>query len=246
VAANLTAECINNRTAVHTAGVANCGGKYSLYPTDRALRQFASVDCGIRQRGTGTVAAFNGAYRAAFSVISFGNYAERLRPRIDIPGDVRRRADRCAAATAGSCQRTDDHEPVYGRRDDAGGNLSVAQRPAKHGGLGGGFPSDVRRRIAGNVGCPMFSGALIPVSRACIWYTLVIHLSFIALRVGVYQVSTMSISGKGSKQIALRIEASFKEGIRKALKQDSDASVSAWIKRVIRNELQSRGSEPKG
>jgi len=71
-------------------------------------------------------------------------------------------------------------------------------------------------------------------------------LSFIALRVGVYQVSTMSISGKGSKQIALRIEASFKEGIRKALKQDSDASVSAWIKRVIRNELQSRGSEPKG
>lgn len=59
-------------------------------------------------------------------------------------------------------------------------------------------------------------------------------------------MSTMSISGKGSKQIALRIEASFKEGIRKALKQDSDASVSAWIKRVIRNELQSRGSEPKG
>ncbi|MGX8942081.1 hypothetical protein ACWWJF_19285 [Symbiopectobacterium sp. Eva_TO] len=58
-------------------------------------------------------------------------------------------------------------------------------------------------------------------------------------------MSTISIQGKGSKQIALRVEAPLEEGIKKALSQDGDASVSAWIKRIIRKELQSRGIEPK-
>ncbi|WP_193323306.1 hypothetical protein [Erwinia endophytica] len=59
-------------------------------------------------------------------------------------------------------------------------------------------------------------------------------------------MSTISIKGKGSKQIALRVEPPLEEGIKKAIEQDGDASVSAWIKRVIRKELQSRGIESKG
>ncbi|MBU9808836.1 hypothetical protein J1785_03585 [Rahnella sp. SL6] len=58
-------------------------------------------------------------------------------------------------------------------------------------------------------------------------------------------MSTVEIKGKGNKQIALRVEPGLEEGIKKALAQDGDASVSAWIKRIIRKELQSRGIEPK-
>nr|WP_137021878.1 hypothetical protein [Providencia heimbachae] len=58
-------------------------------------------------------------------------------------------------------------------------------------------------------------------------------------------MSTIKISGKGNKQIALRVEPSLELGIKTALEQDGDASVSAWIKRIIRKELQSRGIEPK-
>ncbi|CDH19233.1 hypothetical protein [Xenorhabdus bovienii] len=56
-------------------------------------------------------------------------------------------------------------------------------------------------------------------------------------------MSTIKISGKGNKQIALRVEPSLEQGIKTALAQDGDASVSAWIKRIIRKELQSRGIE---
>ena len=59
-------------------------------------------------------------------------------------------------------------------------------------------------------------------------------------------MSTIEIKGKGNKQIALRVEPGLEEGIKQALAQDVDASVSAWIKRIIRKELQSRGIEPKG
>lgn len=58
-------------------------------------------------------------------------------------------------------------------------------------------------------------------------------------------MSTIEIKGKGNKQIALRVEPGLEEGIKQALAQDGDASVSAWIKRIIRKELQSRGIEPK-
>ncbi|WP_052189815.1 MULTISPECIES: hypothetical protein [Xenorhabdus] len=56
-------------------------------------------------------------------------------------------------------------------------------------------------------------------------------------------MSTIKISGKGNKQIALRVEPSLEQGIKAALAQDGDASISAWIKRIIRKELQSRGIE---
>ncbi|HEA0302438.1 TPA: hypothetical protein RU568_001828 [Salmonella enterica] len=58
-------------------------------------------------------------------------------------------------------------------------------------------------------------------------------------------MSTISIKGKGNKQIALRVEPELEAGIKQALAQDGDASVSAWIKRIIRKELQQRGIEPK-
>ncbi|MBT0727435.1 hypothetical protein HGT73_08545 [Rosenbergiella australiborealis] len=58
-------------------------------------------------------------------------------------------------------------------------------------------------------------------------------------------MSTISLNGKGNKQIALRVEPELEAGIKQALSQDGDASVSAWIKRIIRKELQSRGIEPK-
>lgn len=58
-------------------------------------------------------------------------------------------------------------------------------------------------------------------------------------------MSTISIKGKGNKQIALRVEPELEAGIKQALAQDGDASISAWIKRIIRKELQQRGIEPK-
>lgn len=54
-------------------------------------------------------------------------------------------------------------------------------------------------------------------------------------------MSTTQFKNKGNKQIALRVEPSLEEGIQQALKMDGDASVSAWIKRVIRKELLSKG-----
>jgi len=59
-------------------------------------------------------------------------------------------------------------------------------------------------------------------------------------------VSTKDIKAKGNKQIALRVEPNLEDGIKQAIKLDGDASVSAWIKRIIRKELQSRGIETKG
>jgi hypothetical protein len=58
-------------------------------------------------------------------------------------------------------------------------------------------------------------------------------------------VSTEQIKGKGNKQIALRVEPSLEEGMKAALEQDGDASISAWIKRIIRKELKQRGIEIK-
>ncbi|ELY3047706.1 hypothetical protein HJX28_02280 [Klebsiella pneumoniae] len=58
-------------------------------------------------------------------------------------------------------------------------------------------------------------------------------------------MSTISIKGKGNKQIALRVEPDLEAGIKQALEKDGDASVSAWIKRIIRKELQQRGIESK-
>ena len=55
-----------------------------------------------------------------------------------------------------------------------------------------------------------------------------------------------TIKSKGNKQIALRVEPELERGIKLALQQDGDATVSAWIKRIIRKELKSKGIELKG
>ncbi|WP_270222173.1 hypothetical protein [Kosakonia cowanii] len=53
-------------------------------------------------------------------------------------------------------------------------------------------------------------------------------------------MSTMSFKKKGNKQIALRVEPELEEAMQRALKEDGDATLSAWIKRVIRKELIAR------
>lgn len=51
------------------------------------------------------------------------------------------------------------------------------------------------------------------------------------------------IQKEGNKQIALRVEPELEAGIQKALSMDGDASISAWIKRIIRKELKQKGIE---
>lgn len=58
-------------------------------------------------------------------------------------------------------------------------------------------------------------------------------------------MSKITFKKKGNKQIALRVKPSLEEGMQQALKADGDATLSAWIKRVIRKELQGRGIEVK-
>lgn len=53
-------------------------------------------------------------------------------------------------------------------------------------------------------------------------------------------MSTMSFKKKGNKQIALRVEPELEEAMQRALKEDGDATLSAWIKRIIRKELLGR------
>lgn len=56
-------------------------------------------------------------------------------------------------------------------------------------------------------------------------------------------MSTVSFKKKGNKQIALRVEPELEEAMQRALKEDGDATLSAWIKRIIRKELQLRESQ---
>ncbi|EPG2769666.1 hypothetical protein [Klebsiella pneumoniae] len=51
---------------------------------------------------------------------------------------------------------------------------------------------------------------------------------------------------KGNKQIAFRVEPALEEAMLQAMKEDGDETLSAWLKRIIRKELQQRGIEPKG
>ncbi|MBA7843957.1 hypothetical protein HV213_27670 [Klebsiella sp. RHBSTW-00484] len=54
-------------------------------------------------------------------------------------------------------------------------------------------------------------------------------------------MSTVEFKKKGNKQIALRVEPELEAGILKAIAMDGDATVSAWIKRIIRKELKQKG-----
>lgn len=58
-------------------------------------------------------------------------------------------------------------------------------------------------------------------------------------------MSTISFKKKGNKQIALRVEPELEEAMQRALKEDGDATLSAWIKRLLRKELLARGFEVK-
>ncbi|WP_312278109.1 hypothetical protein [Kosakonia cowanii] len=58
-------------------------------------------------------------------------------------------------------------------------------------------------------------------------------------------MSIMSFKKKGNKQIALRVEPELEEAMQRALKEDGDATLSAWIKRIIRKELLVREEKMK-
>lgn len=59
-------------------------------------------------------------------------------------------------------------------------------------------------------------------------------------------MSIMSFKKKGNKQIALRVEPELEEAMQRALKEDGDATLSAWIKRIIRKELQRKDNSFNG
>lgn len=49
---------------------------------------------------------------------------------------------------------------------------------------------------------------------------------------------------RGNKQIAFRVDPVLEEAMTKAMQQDGDETLSAWLKRIIRKELAQRGIEP--
>ncbi|WP_241798677.1 hypothetical protein [Pantoea dispersa] len=51
---------------------------------------------------------------------------------------------------------------------------------------------------------------------------------------------------RGSQPFQLRLDSDLRSAMEEAQKQDGDESLAAWMKRIIRKELQSRGIEPKG
>lgn len=78
----------------------------------------------------------------------------------------------------------------------------------------------------------------------CFCKTIDLHLSYDhQCNSGVRHISTVEFKKKGNKQIALRVEPELEVGIQKALSMDGDASISAWIKRIIRKELKQKGIE---
>ncbi|HCI6164524.1 hypothetical protein LB367_05370 [Klebsiella pneumoniae] len=50
---------------------------------------------------------------------------------------------------------------------------------------------------------------------------------------------------KGNKQIAFRVDPSLEEAMLLAMKEDGDETLSAWLKRVVRKELNQRGVQLK-
>ncbi|HGN8936759.1 TPA: hypothetical protein ACXRYH_000104 [Klebsiella pneumoniae] len=50
---------------------------------------------------------------------------------------------------------------------------------------------------------------------------------------------------RGNKQIAFRVDPALEEAMMVAMKEDGDATLSAWLKRIVRKELQQRGIEQK-
>ncbi|MEB5973520.1 hypothetical protein MXF20_15680 [Pantoea dispersa] len=59
-------------------------------------------------------------------------------------------------------------------------------------------------------------------------------------------MSTQKDTRRGSQPFQLRLDSDLRSAMEKAQKQDGDESLAAWMKRIIRKELQSRGIETKG
>ncbi|MDD0107890.1 hypothetical protein PSZ32_01395 [Shigella flexneri] len=59
-------------------------------------------------------------------------------------------------------------------------------------------------------------------------------------------MSTHKNERRGNPPFQFRLDPDLRKKMEKAQQQDGDDSLAAWIKRIIRKELQQRGIEPKG
>ncbi|ENC2293646.1 hypothetical protein ABKF01_001365 [Escherichia coli] len=59
-------------------------------------------------------------------------------------------------------------------------------------------------------------------------------------------MSTYKNERRGNPPFQFRLDPDLREKMEKAQQHDGDDSLAAWIKRIIRKELQQRGIEPKG
>ncbi|EPF6162331.1 hypothetical protein MWS90_004276 [Citrobacter sedlakii] len=58
-------------------------------------------------------------------------------------------------------------------------------------------------------------------------------------------MSTHKNERRGNPPFQFRLDPDLRELMELAQQQDGDESLAAWIKRIIRKELQQRGIEPK-
>lgn len=63
---------------------------------------------------------------------------------------------------------------------------------------------------------------------------------------GIINVSTHKNARRGNPPFQFRLDPDLRESMEKAQQQDGDESLAAWIKRIIRKELQQRDREAKG
>ncbi|MBY4890584.1 hypothetical protein K5Y32_21840 [Pantoea sp. DY-15] len=56
----------------------------------------------------------------------------------------------------------------------------------------------------------------------------------------------MSIKKQPSEQYQVRLAKELREQIENEARKDGDSSIAAWIKRIVRKELISRGIDPQG
>ncbi|WP_240785667.1 hypothetical protein [Rahnella sp. CJA17(1/100)] len=59
-------------------------------------------------------------------------------------------------------------------------------------------------------------------------------------------MSTHKNERRGNPPFQFRLDPELRDLMEEAQRQDGDESLAAWIKRIIRKELQSRDIEPKG
>ncbi|WP_349633028.1 hypothetical protein [Escherichia coli] len=58
-------------------------------------------------------------------------------------------------------------------------------------------------------------------------------------------MSTHKGERRGNPPFQFRLDPGLREKMEQAQQADGDDSLAAWIKRIIRKELQQRGIEPK-